>query len=101
MAKCKSCGAEIRWIKMESGKMMPVDAEQLICRVELSPDQFAFEQEVDICITEDGTVQRGIVAPKLKCDMNQALIGPVYRPHWATCPFANEYRRKKNEPSDM
>ena len=23
MAKCKSCGAEIRWIKMRSGKSMP------------------------------------------------------------------------------
>jgi hypothetical protein len=27
MAKCKECEAEIRWIEMESGKMMPCEDE--------------------------------------------------------------------------
>lgn len=25
MSRCRSCGAEIIWIKMASGKLMPVD----------------------------------------------------------------------------
>ena len=29
MSRCKSCGAEIRWIKMSSGKSMPVDPDQV------------------------------------------------------------------------
>lgn len=29
MAKCKSCGADIIWIKMQSGKSMPCDAGQI------------------------------------------------------------------------
>lgn len=27
-SKCKSCGADIYWIQMVSGKMMPVDAKE-------------------------------------------------------------------------
>lgn len=27
MSRCKTCGAEITWVTMESGKKMPVDAE--------------------------------------------------------------------------
>lgn len=28
MAQCKECEAEIRWIEIESGKMMPCEEEQ-------------------------------------------------------------------------
>lgn len=27
MSKCKSCGAQIMWTRMDSGKSMPLDAE--------------------------------------------------------------------------
>ncbi len=27
MAECRSCGAEIAWVRMPSGKMMPVDID--------------------------------------------------------------------------
>ena len=29
MAKCKGCGAEIAWVQVESGKLMPVDPPSL------------------------------------------------------------------------
>jgi hypothetical protein len=28
MSKCKECEAEIRWLEMESGKMMPCEEKQ-------------------------------------------------------------------------
>ena len=30
MSKCKSCGAGIIWVKMESGKAMPLDAKETL-----------------------------------------------------------------------
>lgn len=30
--RCKSCGAEILWVKMTSGKSMPVDAKPISYR---------------------------------------------------------------------
>lgn len=29
-AKCRSCGAEIVWLKTDAGKNMPVDAETVV-----------------------------------------------------------------------
>lgn len=29
MSKCKSCGAEVVWVEMESGKKMPIDADSV------------------------------------------------------------------------
>ena len=30
MANCRSCGAEIIWVKMESGKAMPLDKKEIV-----------------------------------------------------------------------
>ncbi len=48
MSKCKSCGAEIHWLKTRAGKNMPVDVpdfedgeianEALTTAVEFNPD---------------------------------------------------------------
>ncbi|MGE5585779.1 MAG: hypothetical protein ACM309_09680 [Bacillota bacterium] len=58
MTTCKGCGREIKWLRTEAGKQMPVDPEP-----------------VTVVLT-DGRVFRG------------------YRPHWATCPKAEQFRRK-------
>lgn len=29
-SKCRSCGAEIKWLETESGKKIPVDAETVV-----------------------------------------------------------------------
>ena len=33
MAKCKGCGAKIEWVKMVSGKKMPLDKAQSMVQV--------------------------------------------------------------------
>ena len=63
-AKCKKCGADIRFIRTKNGKNMPVD-DKLVT-----------------IITEQGKIFKG------------------YVPHFVTCPYANEFR-KKNPASTM
>jgi hypothetical protein len=29
MSKCRSCGAEIRWVMMDSGRKMPLDVKRI------------------------------------------------------------------------
>lgn len=79
MSKCKSCGAEIIWIKTRNGKNMPCDAEP----VYYLPDPDGKE----VIVTSGGTVTHGFLS-----DMRIAETG--YRSHFATCPNANQHRRR-------
>lgn len=71
--KCKGCGAEILWMKTELGKYMPVDLVKITVRL--------------ICVTtlldKDGVTHSN---PK------PGVIG--WRPHWQTCPKAEEFRKQ-------
>lgn len=62
-AKRKSCGAELVWVVMESGKRMPVDAS---------------------------TIERRIV---VNGDRTKGAIRETGLSHFATCPDANQHRR--------
>jgi len=59
---CKKCGAQIEFIKMKSGKFMPVNVEPY-----------------KIVVTDGGETARGRTS------------------HYATCPFAQEFRKKGGE----
>ena len=76
LAKCKGCGAIIFWI----GKM-PCDTEQIKYR--------ATPGARDRLITPEGkAISVTLAAGADKAD------GIGYRPHWATCPAADSFRRK-------
>lgn len=78
---CRGCGAEIKWIKMKSGKMMPVDPEPIPYKTELpSPKK-------QTLVTEDGRVVSGFL------DLGSDKIG--YVSHFATCPSAGRFRGVK------
>jgi len=64
MPSCKSCGAEIKFIKMASGKTMPVDVKEL-----------------SMVQAEEGSL------------WDNGKIVKVFQPHWATCPTADEHRK--------
>lgn len=82
MAKCKSCGADIVWIKTKRGKMMPCNPTAIAYR-------FAERCETDalMMVTEDGKVDRGVP------DACSWMTG--YVSHFATCPYAEKHRRLK------
>ena len=85
MPKCRSCGAEIRWIRMQSGKSMPVDPKMLAARL---PEA---DEKTEVLITEGGATIRGVV-----CELGflDDIQWPCFRPHWASCPHADQHRKK-------
>ena len=86
MSVCKSCGQEIKWIKMASGKSMPVDALGISYSEELHPN--AKGDNVLTLVTDRGTIVRTVFDP--------AGDKTGYTSHFATCPNANAHRRRKN-----
>lgn len=63
MPKCKSCGAEIEWIKTDKGKNAPIDAK---------PIKVWSQTRGGAWMLIDGHVS-----------------------HFATCPNANQHRKKE------
>lgn len=81
MKRCKSCGAEIIWIKMKSGKSMPCNAEPVTYWEDAKGDETV--------ITPNGETIRC----RLQGDPQEAT-GMGYISHFATCPAANTFRRR-------
>lgn len=82
MSRCKSCNAEIVWVKMAvSGKMMPCDAVPISYTTVVPGTRDALK-----LVTEDGKIASGLF------DADSGQIG--YVSHYATCPSANKYRRR-------
>jgi hypothetical protein len=71
--RCKSCRAQIRFEKTEYGSTMPFDAEPVLVGG-------AYE-------LEGGTAR---FVPKDKREGK-----PLFTPHFATCPKADQHRRRK------
>ena len=82
MAKCKACGAEISWIKMQSGKLMPVDTMNTC---------YEDPNGGITIVTEDGRVSKG---------RDAVIFAPGktkgWPSHFASCPKADEYRKRRN-----
>jgi len=74
MSFCQSCGAHIVWAITEGGKKMPVDSE---------PDP-------------DGNLLLWTQGQEWRTKVIQGeWDGPRYRPHFATCPDAQSWRRPR------
>lgn len=83
MAKCRSCGKEIKWLKTISGKNMPVDIE---------PVHF-LEGGKGLYVTDDGAVIHGTECPKEQTGSKKGYVS-----HFATCPNADAHRKEgKND----
>ena len=81
MAKCKSCGAKILWVKsFSSHKMMPIDAEAT--------------KEGNIALVEregEETVFHVISGSSLLKSQREGKR--LHTSHFATCPDAKRHRR--------
>jgi hypothetical protein len=76
MQRCKSCGADIRWVRTTLGKWMPLDAEPVL--------------EGNIVLTLDGALT--LSARQLA--LARALEQLLYRSHFVTCPNAETHRSR-------
>ena len=82
MAKCKSCGAEIIWIKTTSGKSMPCDAKEVV--------YWENKHGKATVVRPSGEVVRADLDGE---EGKESRIG--YISHFATCPNANVHRRTR------
>ena len=84
MSKCNSCGSDIKWIKTEAGKNMPVDVELIAVK----PSQAGNI----IIVTDSGRVVKGFKIDLAELATGTAIAGHIS--HFATCPFATQHRRR-------
>lgn len=74
-ASCRSCGAAVVWAMTQGGKPMPVDAEPAADGNLVVVEDVAGELRVFVASGRDWPGE------------------PRYRPHFATCPDAERWRR--------
>lgn len=82
MSYCKSCGAEIFWKKMQSGKMMPLNKKA----IPFWENPYSSQS----IVTASGKV--------VKCDFKgerDEVSGFGYTSHFQTCPEARRFRRRR------
>jgi hypothetical protein len=80
MPNCRYCGATIKWVETNKGKLMPVDPELI------SSDDC---EHGDFLVTEDGRVL------KVDHSRNDYESTDGYVSHFATCPDANTARKPR------
>ena len=80
LASCRSCGAEILWVKMESGKNMPVDADPVD----------------DGNLLVDWNALLAHVIPK-----GADYSGLRFKSHFSTCPNAKQHRKPKQTDAEI
>ena len=66
--KCRSCNAEIVWVKTANGKSMPIDAQPY----------------------EDGNLA---LVDGMALVATEPKGSPLYKSHFATCPNAKQHRK--------
>lgn len=90
ITKCKSCGASITWIKTQNGQSMP-------CDVPAVDYQENYKGNATI-VTDDGRVLRAnIIKNANSSPLTPVIDGKGYVSHFATCPYANQHRRRDND----
>ena len=77
---CRSCKAPIRWALTDRGKRMPLDVE---------PNPLG---EWRLAARRPGELPRAVYVPE---DLRAGLAGELMMPHFATCPHADQHRRRK------
>ena len=78
---CRGCGKQIAFIKTEKGKTMPVDPE---------PEYFIPAGGPNTYVMIDGSIKRG----RKPDDGDKEESWIVYISHFATCPKADDFRKR-------
>lgn len=86
LCKCKSCGQDIFWVKIRlgAGGRMPLDAEPVWVRKEAGGKAY---------FLQNGEAIRGRITGDADDDPDAEVV-EAYVSHFATCPQADEHRRR-------
>ena len=82
MTKCRSCGANIIWIITKTGRKMPCNAEPIFFDLANMNDE-----GTKVFVKDNRIIAIGIENPEGQ------EVG--YISHFATCPEAEKWRKKK------
>ncbi len=77
---CRSCGTDIVWCRTEKGTLMPVDA--------------APSTAGNVAVSRVGSELHAGVVPPRQADGMRAAGRPVFLAHFASCPHADQWRKK-------
>lgn len=81
MSKCRSCGADIKFIKLKSGKWNPCDTQKRTVIIR--------DEGPEVLISEDGEIIKGRFA-----SIEDGANAVGYISHFATCPNADKFRKR-------
>lgn len=81
LGKCRSCGERIRFVRMKSGKSMPVNESLVNYKLEYNGK--------DKIVTPNGEIVSCISGVEIA-----EADGYGYVSHFATCPDARKHRKK-------
>ncbi len=84
--KCKACGADIVWVKTKSGRAMPCDAKKV--------DYQKNYKGSKVIVTDEGDVVRGEIITPTASGLQMIIDGQGYISHFATCPCAEQFKKK-------
>jgi len=92
MALCRRCNAEIVWVRTPKGKMMCMDKQYFPYRANL--------KGADMLVDNFGRTIRCDLYPENVVPEGEIPTGMARKPHWATCPYAEEFRKARKEAAD-
>ena len=81
MSRCKSCGADLKFIKLKSGRWNPCDNIKHTLKI---------GEGNEVLITEKGEIIRGTFA-----SVEDGANAEGYISHFATCPNASQHRNER------
>ena len=81
MSRCKSCGAEIVWVKTDKGKWIPCDEWLIAYKEDPEGDE--------LLVIDNGETVR------CRTEFDGEPSGLARTAHFATCPDAEKFRRKR------
>ena len=85
-SRCRACGAEVIWIRTNSGRKAPADAEPVWILLGGGGNTF---------LRKDGTVVIGRKIGDAWDDDPDANVIECYESHFATCPEGGQFRNRK------
>lgn len=93
MSVCKGCGEPIRWIGSTRGKAIPVDPDIIRVYLSFTAPTTGIANKITL-VLEDGTTISGWKRDRFESGVCRA---DGYESHFATCPKAEQFRKKKEQ----
>lgn len=83
--RCKSCNEPIFWIKTKKGNWLPVNRRPM--------EVYPVQKGGHTFVLVDGSTEQALPVERMRYDGVDSVV--AFEAHFATCPFADGFRKKK------